>query len=291
MTNPPVRRDRQRAAGAHLTEPQPAAGEPSVRTDPGVTRVRLLPDSRPTPAAMTERQRKPSPHRHEGKPRKVRFKIASSYSGRVLKHVYEDGQELESPGEKYPHSFIHGKMPHHLEMDQLCGFEGLEESGLYPTTGLIAQRINVYRGMTNYRPPAYEELSDADSKSPVLDFGKIIIYTSNLRIIRSPQRKGELTKSVPLGREGGGDYSHGQDGEGKPRRRALCGAGEEQPQHPAYEGAPSCPQCGGSGCAPCSLCHGSKLSMLANRFNESIPDLRCQACYPDGLQRCQSCAQ
>ncbi|MED6261395.1 hypothetical protein ATANTOWER_004679 [Ataeniobius toweri] len=55
--------------------------------------------------------------------------------------------------------------------------------------------------------------------------------------------------------------------------------------------ADSCQHCGGSGCAPCSLCHGSKLSMLANRFNESISDLRCQACYPHGLERCQSCSK
>lgn len=54
----------------------------------------------------------------------VRFKLASSYSGRVLKHVYEDGQELDSPEEKYPHSFVHRKIPpSHLEMEQLCGFE------------------------------------------------------------------------------------------------------------------------------------------------------------------------
>lgn len=54
--------------------------------------------------------------------------------------------------------------------------------------------------------------------------------------------------------------------------------------------ADTCQHCGGSGCAPCSLCHGSKLSMLANRFNESISDLRCQACYPHGLEKCQSCS-
>lgn len=64
----------------------------------------------------------------------------------------------------------------------------------------------------------------------------------------------------------------------------LCGSFPQE-----EEG--SCPQCGGSGCAPCSLCHGSKLSMLANRFNESIRALRCPACFPDGLQRCQRCAR
>lgn len=54
----------------------------------------------------------------------VRFKLASSYSGRVLKHVYEDGQELDSPEEKYPHSFVHHKIPpDHLEVGQLQEFE------------------------------------------------------------------------------------------------------------------------------------------------------------------------
>lgn len=85
--------------------------------------------------------------RHEGKPRKVRFKLASSYSGRVLKHVYEDGQELDSPEEKYPHSFIHTKVPQHLDVEQLCSFEEVQGQDTGPPTGLIAQRINVYRAI------------------------------------------------------------------------------------------------------------------------------------------------
>uniref|UniRef100_A0A3B3VBX6 Glutaredoxin domain-containing cysteine-rich protein 2-like n=1 Tax=Poecilia latipinna TaxID=48699 RepID=A0A3B3VBX6_9TELE len=228
---------------------------------------------------MEEFQRKLN-QRYEGtKPRKVRFKLASSYSGRVLKHVYEDGQELESPEEKYPHSFIHRKIPpSHLEMEQFC---------FYPTTGLIAQRINVYRGLRNYKPAGGQTVeTEGDSKSSVLDFGKIIIYTSNLRIIRAPPRKPEMTRQhsvPPLDLEG---CPKARDKEislshflFSPLKCLLC-----------LQEADSCQHCGGSGCAPCSLCHGSKLSMLANRFNESISDLRCQACYPDGLERCQSCS-
>lgn len=61
-------------------------------------------------------------------PPQVRFKLASSYSGRVLKHVYEDGQELDSPEEKYPHSFVHHKIPpDHLEVGQLQEFEDNQE--------------------------------------------------------------------------------------------------------------------------------------------------------------------
>lgn len=51
-----------------------------------------------------------------------------------------------------------------------------------------------------------------------------------------------------------------------------------------------CSQCKGSGCAPCSLCHGSKFSMLANRFRESYRALRCPACNESGLQPCHICA-
>ncbi|TRY58122.1 hypothetical protein DNTS_025534 [Danionella cerebrum] len=147
----------------------------------------------------------------EDKPRKVRFKLASSYSGRVLKHVYEDGQELDCPEEQYPHSFIQSKM----EMGDACGLEDQQEPS--PPRGLTAQRINVYRGVTGCNSMAF------------------------------------------------GDLSAGGDKEA------------------------SCEHCGGSGSAPCSLCHGSKLSMLVNRFNESIRELRCPACNPHGQERCQSC--
>lgn len=90
----------------------------------------------------------------EGKPKKVRFKLASSYSGRVLKHVYEDGQELDSPEEQYPHSFMHTKM----EMGHLCGLEDMQDQSFFPPTGLIAQRINVYRGVKGYNSLACGDL-------------------------------------------------------------------------------------------------------------------------------------
>ncbi|XP_051534320.1 glutaredoxin domain-containing cysteine-rich protein 2-like [Myxocyprinus asiaticus] len=231
---------------------------------------------------MEELQGQPGT-RIEGKPRKVRFKLASSYSGRVLKHVYEDGQELESPEEQYPHSFIHTKM----EMGQLCGLEDMQDQSLYPPTGLIAQRINVYRGVGACRALACENLPEGDNKDPVLDFGKIIIYTSNLKIIRAPHRRGESGRSPNRSRERK-ERSPGRESRSKGKHRTACTLAEE-PEAIQKQEAGSCEQCGGSGSAPCSLCHGSKLSMLANRFNESIRELRCPACNPHGLERCQSC--
>ncbi|XP_042620400.1 glutaredoxin domain-containing cysteine-rich protein 2 [Cyprinus carpio] len=232
----------------------------------------------------------------EGKPRKVRFKLASSYSGRVLKHVYEDGQELDSPEEQYPHSFIHTKM----EMGHLCGLEDMQDQSLYPPTGLIAQRINVYRGVTGCNSLACGDLPEGDNKAPVLDFGKIVIYTSNLKIIRAPHRRGESGRS-PHRSQDRKESSPGRESRSK-GSRPDCALGFIILLACApclfsvcllvlfvQQEAGSCGQCGGSGCAPCSLCHGSKLSMLANRFNESIRELRCPACNPHGLQRCQSC--
>jgi len=58
----------------------------------------------------------------------------------------------------------------------------------------------------------------------------------------------------------------------------------------AGDAAHGCSQCKGSGSAPCSRCHGSKFSMLANRFRESYRALRCPACNESGLQPCQLCA-
>ncbi|KAG5284750.1 hypothetical protein AALO_G00030070 [Alosa alosa] len=248
---------------------------------------------------MEESQRTFGPRYAEAKPRKVRFKLNSSYSGRVLKHVYEDGQELESPEEKYPHSFMHTKIPRHLDAGQLCSFTDMPEQ----PTGLYAQRINVYRGVTGFRSPTFGDLPEGDPNAPVLDFGKIIIYTSNLRIIPAPQRRRERESEARgagqdqgggRGGEGGGEeeVSKGHSHRSRGKHRTKCGHGNKEMTSPKLkQDAGGCLQCGGSGCAPCSLCHGSKLSMLANRFNESIRDLRCQACYPEGLEPCQSCAQ
>ncbi|XP_050949307.1 glutaredoxin domain-containing cysteine-rich protein 2 isoform X2 [Labeo rohita] len=231
---------------------------------------------------MEELQRQPG-DMIEGKPRKVRFKLASSYSGRVLKHVYEDGQELDSPEEQYPHSFIHTKM----EMGHLCGLEDMQDQSLFPPTGLIAQRINVYRGVSGCNSLACGDLPEGDNKAPVLDFGKIIIYTSNLKIVRAPHRRGESGRSPHRSRDRK-ESSPGRKGS-KGRHRPARPHAEEPDAMTEEKESGSCEQCGGSGCAPCSLCHGSKLSMLANRFNESIRELRCPACNPHGLERCQSC--
>lgn len=58
---------------------------------------------------MLKRETKPE----HARPRKVRFRIASSHSGRVLKEVYEDGQPSGSLDS---------------ECASICGIDGLSES-------------------------------------------------------------------------------------------------------------------------------------------------------------------
>ncbi|NXW90546.1 GRCR2 protein, partial [Alopecoenas beccarii] len=230
---------------------------------------------------MDEHQKKLG-HRHEGRPRKVRFKISSSYSGRVLKQVYEDGQELEPPAKEHSRRFLR----HSFEPgDHFCGAGETPENrsaGHPGTTGVCRLCLHWW--------DAHRILLQA---SPIPDFGKIIIYTNNLKIIRAPMDQKELMRRI-IQAEGINDWAfiyreqkerfgggHKKDVE----KKAVC---NQYVQEGAAEHG--CSQCKGSGSAPCSLCHGSKFSMLANRFKESYRALRCPACNESGLQPCQVCA-
>ncbi|KFW75066.1 Glutaredoxin domain-containing cysteine-rich protein 2 [Manacus vitellinus] len=214
---------------------------------------------------MDEPQKKLGP-RHEGRPRKVRFKISSAYSGRVLKQVYEDGQELEPPAKEHSRRFLrHSFEPE----DHFCG----------------AGEVLENRNLTASRAVKCKA-------SPVVDFGKIIIYTNNLKIIRAPMDQKELMRRI-IQTEGINDCTflyrerkerfgggHKKDVEKKITCNQYVQEGDAE--H-------GCSQCKGSGSAPCSLCHGSKFSMLANRFRESYRALRCPACNESGLEPCHIC--
>ncbi|XP_053320508.1 glutaredoxin domain-containing cysteine-rich protein 2 [Spea bombifrons] len=237
---------------------------------------------------MEELQRKLS-QRHEERPRKVRFKISSAYSGRVLKQVFEDGHELELPEEEYPHSFLHDNFE--ARTSEHCYSQGEVHHPFYPTTHLTAHRISVFRDGTSYRlasDPLFTDCHGIDkNSSSIIDFNKIIIYTSNLKIIRTPINKTDISENSK--------YPH-IEGKRTIRERESCLTTDDECtissayMQNAKDGAiHQCPQCKGSGSAPCTLCHGSKFSMLANRFKESYRSLRCPACDEKGLQPCQTC--
>ncbi|NWR47063.1 GRCR2 protein, partial [Regulus satrapa] len=245
---------------------------------------------------MDEPQKKLS-QRHEGRPRKVRFKISSSYSGRVLKQVFEDGQELEPPAKEHSRRFLR---PSFEPQEPLCGPGEPPESSFYWPTALTAQRISILREDASHGlGGSLPLLSDCQpgagpcGSSPVVDFGKIIIYTNNLKIIRAPMDQKELMRRI-IQTEGINDWTFVY------REKKEQFSGEHikdvenkftYSQYVQEVGAEhGCSQCKGSGCSPCSLCHGSKFSMLASRFRESYRALRCPACDESGLQPCRVCA-
>lgn len=116
---------------------------------------------------MDEHQKKLG-HRHEGRPRKVRFKISSSYSGRVLKQVYEDGQELEPPAKEHSRRFLR----HSFEPgDRFCGAGEAPENRFHPPATLTARRISIFRedtelGLTS-RSPLPGGCQPSHSRCPV----------------------------------------------------------------------------------------------------------------------------
>ncbi|NWV28759.1 GRCR2 protein, partial [Origma solitaria] len=245
---------------------------------------------------MDEPQKKLS-QRHEGRPRKVRFKISSAYSGRVLKQVFEDGQELEPPAKEHSRCFLRNSFE---PEDHFCGAGEVPEDRFYWPTALTAQRISIFRedqkyGLTGTSPLLSDCLPGTSQcrTSPAVDFGKIIIYTNNLKIIRAPMDQKELMRRI-IQTEGINDCTFVY----RERKERLGGGCKKDVEKKVtcnqYVEVGSseygCSQCKGSGCAPCSLCHGSKFSMLANRFRESYRALRCPACDESGLQPCWVCA-
>ncbi|NWV63702.1 GRCR2 protein, partial [Malurus elegans] len=220
---------------------------------------------------------------HDGRPRKVRFKISSSYSGRVLKQVYEDGQELEPPAKEHSRrSARHSFEPE----DPVCGPGELSDSR--GCSSGSPGTISVFRVHLCW----WETGKFLLQTSPVVDFGKIIIYTNNLKIIRAPMDQKELMRRM-IQTEGINDWTFMYR-----ERKERFGGGhikdvENEVTCNQYlqedDADHGCSQCKGSGCAPCSLCHGSKFSMLADRFRESYRALRCPACNESGLQPCPIC--
>ncbi|XP_051869519.1 glutaredoxin domain-containing cysteine-rich protein 2 [Pristis pectinata] len=226
--------------------------------------------------------------RFEPKPRKVRFRISSAYSGRVLKQVYEDGSESEELEDEAPHRTLKSQLSENFRMGQAEIQESWHQTSP-STTCLRAQRINVFRDGDRYSMTNGQNLFTnltATRPSNILNFGKIIIYTNNLRIIKKPLTQKEVISKLlktQLTPEDATDLD-GKGGDEEKNKKQIVTAEEDGSE-------PVCLHCDGAGCVPCSLCHGSKLSMFANRFKESFRAIRCPGCDKNGVQPCLTCAQ
>ncbi|XP_035626431.1 glutaredoxin domain-containing cysteine-rich protein 1-like isoform X2 [Oncorhynchus keta] len=157
-----------------------------------------------------------------------------------------------------------------------------------------------------------------------LEFGRIVIYTTSFRVVRTTFERCELVRKIFsnhrvkfLEKNIALDCEYGKDLEERCKRvgeppslpvvfidgHYLGGAekildmnesGElqdrlakiERVQHPH-----TCQTCGGFAFVPCPMCHGSKLSVFRNCFTESFKALKCTWCNENGLQPCSSCSQ
>ncbi|KAF2983156.1 hypothetical protein EK904_011206, partial [Melospiza melodia maxima] len=161
-----------------------------------------------------------------------------------------------------------------------------------------------------------KDTEEESNVSAVPEFGRIVIYTTSLRVVRTTFERCELVrkifqnhrvkfeeKNIALNSDYGKELDE--------RCRSVC----EVPSLPVvfidghYLGGAEkillmnesgelqdlltkieeCFSCGGFGFLPCSACHGSKMSVLRNCFTDSFKALKCTACNENGLQRCRSC--
>ncbi|XP_010145531.1 PREDICTED: glutaredoxin domain-containing cysteine-rich protein 1 [Eurypyga helias] len=279
--------------------------------------------------------------------RKVRFRVASSHSGRVLKEVYADGEAGDSLDSEYASSSETDQTSRLSEVDlqqnghvgSECDENENEQDDLLilvratKERGFGTKRVNILskngtvRGV-KHKVSAGQALFDNLAKvfqqvSTVLEFGRIVIYTTSLRVVRTTFERCELVrkifqnhrvkfeeKNIALNSDYGKEldercrrvcevpslpvvFIDGHYLGGAEKILLMNESGElqdlltkiERVQHPH-----ECPSCGGFGFLPCSACHGSKMSVFRNCFTDSFKALKCTACNENGLQRCRSCA-
>uniref|UniRef100_A0A8C5MVT7 Glutaredoxin and cysteine rich domain containing 1 n=1 Tax=Leptobrachium leishanense TaxID=445787 RepID=A0A8C5MVT7_9ANUR len=284
-------------------------------------------------------QMKPEVDSHQ---RKVRFRIASSHSGRVLKEVYADGDSLDSECASSSET-DQNSLP--SETDGLQnGFLGSEydESENETDDLLVLARATKDRGFGTKRvnilskngtvrgvkhkvsagQALFDNLANVFQLSTTLEYGRIVIYTTSLRVVRNTFERCEIArkifqnhrvkfeeKNIALNGDFGKEldercrrvnetpslpvvFIDGHYLGGAEKILSMNESGElqdllmkiERVQHPH-----ACPSCGGFGFLPCLVCHGSKMSVFRNCFTDSFKALKCTACNENGLQRCKSC--
>ncbi|XP_016396996.1 glutaredoxin domain-containing cysteine-rich protein 1-like [Sinocyclocheilus rhinocerous] len=281
--------------------------------------------------------------------KRVRFRVASGNSGRVLKEMFKDegpSDSLDSDctssseADRTSTPSTSGEANGHL-----CRFLGseLDDSGSEPDDLLMfaggrnkvlrTKRVNILskngtvRGV-KHKVSAGQILFNNLAKvlqQPELtpDFGRIVIYTTSFRVVRTTFERCELVrkifqnhrvkfieKNIALDSEYGKELETRCKRVGEPpslpvvfidghylggaeKILAMNELGEfqdllnkiERVQHPN-----TCQTCGGFAFVPCPMCHGSKMSVFRNCFTDSFKALKCTACNENGLQPCSSCS-
>ncbi|XP_007661500.1 glutaredoxin domain-containing cysteine-rich protein 1 isoform X2 [Ornithorhynchus anatinus] len=283
---------------------------------------------------MLRREGRPEPQRA----RKVRFRVASSHSGRVLREVYEDGggppgsRDRDCPGP------LPLPLPDGPPENGHGGSDDERDSPLAPARaategGFPTRRVNILskngtvRGVkdkVSAGQALFNNLPRVLQPPETLEFDRIVIYTTCLRVVRTTFERCELVrkifrnhrvkfeeKNIALNSEYGKEldercrrvseapslpvvFIDGHYLGGAEKILSMNESGELQDLLTKIERVQppdECPSCGGFGFLPCSVCHGSKMSVFRNCFTDAFKALKCTACNENGLQRCANCAR
>ncbi|XP_077435042.1 glutaredoxin domain-containing cysteine-rich protein 1 isoform X2 [Vanacampus margaritifer] len=263
----------------------------------------------------------------QAKPQKrVRFRVASGSSGRVLKEMFKDEGPCDSldsdctsssvaSGDGPPYGGYLGSEldDSESEPDELLVYA----AGAAKDRTFTSKRVNILSKNGTVRGVKHKvEL--------LLEFGRMVIYTTSFRVVRTTFERCELVRKIFqnhrlkfVERNIALDSDYGKELEERCKRvgespslpvvfvdgHYLGGAekilsmnesGElqdlltkiERVQHPE-----TCQTCGGFAFVPCPTCHGSKMSVFRNCFTDSFKALKCTSCNENGLRPCGSCSQ
>ncbi|KAM9356845.1 glutaredoxin domain-containing cysteine-rich protein 1 [Symphorus nematophorus] len=285
------------------------------------------------------------------KPQKrVRFRVASGNSGRVLKEMFKDegpSDSLDSDctsssdAERASTPSTSGDAQGHLygypgselddsecEPDDLLLYAGATKDWMFTTKRVnILSKNGTVRGVkhkVSAGQTLFENLPNSNSMELSLEFGRIVIYTTSFRVVRTTFERCELVrkifqnhrvkfveKNIALDCEYGKELEERCKRVGEPPSlpvvfidghylggaEKILGMNEsgelqdlltkiERVQQPQ-----TCQTCGGFAFIPCPMCHGSKMSVFRNCFTDSFKALKCTSCNENGLQQCVSCSQ
>ncbi|XP_034037836.1 glutaredoxin domain-containing cysteine-rich protein 1 [Thalassophryne amazonica] len=286
------------------------------------------------------------------KPQKrVRFRVASGSSGRVLKEMFKDEGPSDSLDSDCTSSSDADRAStpstsgdtntHHLyvflgselddsesEPDDLLLYAGATKDWMFTTKRVnILSKNGTVRGVkhkVSAGQTLFENLPNSNSMELSLEFGQIVIYTTSFRVVRTTFERCELVrkifqnhrvkfveKNIALDSEYGKELEERCKRVGEPPSlpvvfidghyfggaEKILGMNEsgelqdlltkiERVQH-----LQPCQTCGGFAFIPCSMCHGSKMSVFRNCFTDSFKALKCTSCNENGLQPCESCSK
>ncbi|XP_061541408.1 glutaredoxin domain-containing cysteine-rich protein 1 [Phycodurus eques] len=274
--------------------------------------------------------------------KRVRFRVASGSSGRVLKEMFKNegpSDSLDSDctsssaasGDGPPYGGYLGSEldDSESEPDELLVYA----AGAAKDRTFTSKRVNILskngtvRGVkhkVSAGQALFENLPHCNNVQLLLEFGRMVIYTTSFRVVRTTFERCELVrkifqnhrlkfmeKNIALDSEYGKELEERCKRVGEPPSlpvvfvdgHYLGGAekilnmnesGElqdlltkiERVQHPE-----TCQSCGGFAFVPCPTCHGSKMSVFRNCFTDSFKALKCTSCNENGLRPCGSCSQ